>query len=74
VRIALNLKSLPYRAIPVHLLKSCGEQLQPAYRSINPVGWCRRWTTTAPSSRSRWRCWNTWRKFILKRRCCRWIL
>ncbi len=37
VRIALNLKGLAYEAIPVHLLKSGGEQLQPAYRAINPA-------------------------------------
>ena len=36
VRIALNLKGLPYQAIPVHLLKGGGEQLLPAYRDINP--------------------------------------
>jgi maleylpyruvate isomerase len=38
VRIALNLKALPYQAIPLHLLKNGGEQLQPAYRAINPSG------------------------------------
>jgi maleylpyruvate isomerase len=38
VRIALNLKALPYEAIPLHLLKNGGEQLQPAYRAINPSG------------------------------------
>lgn len=38
VRIALNLKELPYEAIPVHLLKGGGEQLQPAYRELNPTG------------------------------------
>jgi maleylpyruvate isomerase len=37
VRIALNLKGLAYHAIPVHLLKNGGEQLQPAYRNINPL-------------------------------------
>lgn len=36
VRIALNLKGLPYQAIPVHLLRNGGEQLLPAYREINP--------------------------------------
>jgi maleylpyruvate isomerase len=36
VRIALNLKGLPYEAVPVHLVKHGGEQLQPAYRDINP--------------------------------------
>jgi len=38
VRIALNLKGLHYDAIPVHLLRGGGEQLQEQYRSINPSG------------------------------------
>ncbi|HEX8785595.1 MAG TPA: maleylacetoacetate isomerase [Telluria sp.] len=38
VRIALNLKELSYDAIPVHLLRGGGEQLQEQYRSINPSG------------------------------------
>lgn len=37
VRIALNLKGLPYEAVPVHLLRSGGEQLQPAFRAVNPA-------------------------------------
>jgi maleylpyruvate isomerase len=36
VRIALNLKGLPYEAVPVHLLKNGGEHLQDGYREINP--------------------------------------
>jgi len=36
VRIALNLKGLPYEAIPVHLLRNGGEQLGETYRNINP--------------------------------------
>ena len=36
VRIALNLKGLQYEAVPVHLLRSGGEQLQEGYRHINP--------------------------------------
>jgi maleylpyruvate isomerase len=36
VRIALNLKGLPYDYTPVHLLRDGGEQLKPAYRSLNP--------------------------------------
>jgi maleylpyruvate isomerase len=36
VRIALNLKGLQYEAVPVHLLKGGGEQLQEGYRTINP--------------------------------------
>ena len=38
VRIALNLKGLSYDAIPVHLLRGGGEQLQEEYRAINPSG------------------------------------
>jgi len=37
VRIALNLKGLDYQAIPVHLLKDGGQQLQPDYRALNPA-------------------------------------
>jgi maleylpyruvate isomerase len=36
VRIALNLKGLPYEAVPVHLVKGGGEQLKDDYRAINP--------------------------------------
>jgi maleylacetoacetate isomerase len=36
VRIALNLKDLPYEVIPVHLLKGGGEQFKPEYRALNP--------------------------------------
>jgi maleylacetoacetate isomerase len=38
VRIALNLKGLPYEAVPVHLVKHGGEQLTDEYRAINPSG------------------------------------
>lgn len=38
VRIALNLKGLPYEAVAVHLLKDGGEHLQAAYRATNPAG------------------------------------
>ena len=38
VRIALNLKSLDYRAVPVHLLRDGGQQHQPEYRAVNPFG------------------------------------
>jgi maleylacetoacetate isomerase len=37
VRIALNLKGLPYELIPVHLVKNGGEQLTPEYRELNPM-------------------------------------
>ncbi|MES2260146.1 MAG: maleylacetoacetate isomerase [Pseudomonadota bacterium] len=36
VRIALNLKGLPYDAVPVHLLRGGGEQLGDAFRQVNP--------------------------------------
>lgn len=35
VRIALNLKNLPYEAIPIHLLKNGGEQFSAVYETIN---------------------------------------
>jgi maleylpyruvate isomerase len=38
VRIALNLKNLPYDYAPVHLLRDGGEQLKPEYRQINADG------------------------------------
>ena len=37
VRIALNLKELPYEIIPVHLLRNGGEQNTPEYRRLNPA-------------------------------------
>jgi maleylpyruvate isomerase len=36
VRIALNLKSLPYETIPIHLVKDGGRNKSPEYRAINP--------------------------------------
>jgi maleylacetoacetate isomerase len=36
VRIALNLKGIAYDAVAVHLVKHGGEQLQAAYRAVNP--------------------------------------
>jgi maleylpyruvate isomerase len=38
VRIALNLKGLPYTYKGVHLLKEGGMQLKPAYRALNADG------------------------------------
>jgi maleylpyruvate isomerase len=38
VRIALNLKGLKYDAVPVHLLRGGGEQLQANYIKMNPSG------------------------------------
>jgi len=38
VRIALNLKGLPYETVPVHLLRDGGQQNQPDYRALNPLG------------------------------------
>ncbi|WP_439858830.1 maleylacetoacetate isomerase [Pseudomonas sp. MBLB4136] len=36
VRIALNLKGLAYRQVPVHLVKDGGEQHGAAYKALNP--------------------------------------
>jgi maleylacetoacetate isomerase len=36
VRIALNLKKLPYTAVPVHLLRDGGEHHRPEYVQLNP--------------------------------------
>jgi maleylpyruvate isomerase len=38
VRIALNFKGLSYEYLPVHLVRNGGEQLAPAYRTVNPDG------------------------------------
>lgn len=38
VRIALNLKGLPYTAVPVHLLRDGGQQNQADYRARSPLG------------------------------------
>jgi maleylacetoacetate isomerase len=38
VRIALNLKGLPYAAAPIHLSKDGGGQNQPAFKELNPQG------------------------------------
>lgn len=37
VRIALNLKGLPFDAVPVHLLRDGGEQHRDTYRALNPL-------------------------------------
>lgn len=36
VRIAMNLKNLPYDYAPIHMLREGGEQLKPEYRKLNP--------------------------------------
>lgn len=36
VRIALNLKNLPYEPIPIHLTKEGGFNRKPEYRAVNP--------------------------------------
>ncbi|MDP2411437.1 MAG: maleylacetoacetate isomerase [Pseudolabrys sp.] len=36
VRIALNLKGLPYEIVPIHLTKDGGHQRQPAFKAVNP--------------------------------------
>lgn len=38
VRIALNLKGLSYRQVPVHLVKDGGQQHSPDYLALNPQG------------------------------------
>ncbi len=38
VRIALNLKGLPYDYAPIHLVRHGGEQLGPDFRNLNPEG------------------------------------
>lgn len=38
VRIALQLKSLAYEVIPVHLVKDGGQQHTAAYKTLNPEG------------------------------------
>jgi maleylpyruvate isomerase len=38
VRIALNVKNLPYDYVPVHLVRGGGEQLKPEYRKLNADG------------------------------------
>ena len=38
VRIALNLKGLSFKSIPVHLVRQGGEQRSEAFRSVNPQG------------------------------------
>ena len=36
VRIALNLKGLPYEMVPVHLTRDGGRHRRPEYRAVNP--------------------------------------
>lgn len=36
VRIALNLKGVPYETVPVHLVKDGGRHRSPEYRAVNP--------------------------------------
>lgn len=38
VRIALNLKGIPYIIVPIHLLKNGGEQNTNTYKKLNPSG------------------------------------
>ncbi len=38
LRIALNLKGLPYEDVPVHLLRDGGEQYKDDYLALNPQG------------------------------------
>ncbi len=36
VRIALNLKGVPYTSFEVHMLNDGGQHLKPAYQTVNP--------------------------------------
>ena len=36
VRIALNLKGIPYEMVSIHLTRDGGQQLKPEFRAINP--------------------------------------
>lgn len=45
VRIALALKNLPYRSVPVHLLNQGGEHKLPAYTALNPQRLVPAWQT-----------------------------
>jgi maleylacetoacetate isomerase len=36
VRIALNLKGLPYETLPIHLVKDGGHNRRPEFRAVNP--------------------------------------
>ncbi len=38
LRIALNLKAVDYRTVPVHLIRNGGEHNTTSYRAINPQG------------------------------------
>jgi maleylpyruvate isomerase len=37
VRIALNLKGLPFEAVPIHLMRGAGEQHSDSYQARNPA-------------------------------------
>ncbi len=37
VRIALNLKNIPYESVSIHLTKDGGRQKSPEYRAVNPL-------------------------------------
>jgi maleylacetoacetate isomerase len=36
VRIALNLKNIPYDMVPIHLVKEGGQNRRPEFRAVNP--------------------------------------
>jgi maleylpyruvate isomerase len=38
VRIALNLKNIPYETVPIHLIKDGGRQHSKEFKAINPQG------------------------------------
>lgn len=70
VRIALALKGIDYQTVGVNI--RIGQQNALAYRRMNPVGWCRRWSLmTANRWGNRWPSSTGWTDIFRKRRCCR---
>ena len=63
VRIALNLKGIPFDYLPVVLAKN--EQFNEAFRALNPT------ELANGGSRNRSRSSSTWRRSTHNRPCCR---
>lgn len=68
--IALNLKRLPYEAMPVHLLRDGGQQKQANYRIINPLGIAPSLESDAGVLTQSLAIVNGWMKPMRKCRCC----
>jgi len=60
VRIALNLKGLPYEYAVVHLTKDGGQQFIPAFRALNPDALIPVLDDDGRVLTSRWRSSSTW--------------